>query len=240
MEQNRGVALGMISMVYPYYNNFDMLKFQFSVWKNYSDDLLDSILFVIIDDGSSIKPKIEPGFNLLLATIKEDLYWNLTGAKNLGMHVARDKCVLTDIDHVVPEETVKFCLNYNLALNEVKFFKRKGRGIHTGTFFINKQTFWDCGGYDEDFSGNYSNGDSDLLERLKLNNRVDVLDQQIIAYDKDDSIKDATCGPRHKKNLDYIRKEIALNDQKRKSKLPNRIVTNHLRFTWDVQSWSRK
>ncbi|QPI07157.1 glycosyltransferase [Campylobacter concisus] len=85
-----------------------------NAYVKYDPELLDIMEFVIIDDGSPLKYKI-PDFNLNLRCIKinEDIKWNQSGARNLGVLSAKsDKLIITDLDHIFYEDTLKFMANY--------------------------------------------------------------------------------------------------------------------------------
>ena len=70
--------------------------------------------FVIIDDGSPLTYKI-PDFNLNLRWIKfnEDIKIEPKWARNLGiLSTKSDKLIITDLDHIFYEGTLKFMANH--------------------------------------------------------------------------------------------------------------------------------
>src|SRR5712671_109790 len=101
-----------LSYVTHFYSNqkrpdwvFDLL----AKYQSYDASLLDSVHFVIVDDGSPVGYEI-PKFNLNITWLKidTDIRWNQAGARNLGMIYARsDKVFLTDIDIEMPEQTTR-------------------------------------------------------------------------------------------------------------------------------------
>jgi hypothetical protein len=73
-------------------------------YERYSPDLLDRIQFVIVDDGSPLPYRI-PKLNLNICWLKitDDIPWNQSGARNLGITCApSDKVLMTDLDHEFP------------------------------------------------------------------------------------------------------------------------------------------
>src|SRR5258708_3271468 len=79
-------------------------------YAGYSADVLDRVLFVVVDDGSPIPVVVAEALdlNLLLLRVTVDIAWNLAGARNLGVAMARsDKVLVTDLDYVFPESTLR-------------------------------------------------------------------------------------------------------------------------------------
>jgi hypothetical protein len=96
--------------------------------------LLDVIEFIIIDDGSPLHYEI-PNFNINLRWIKinENIKWNQAGARNLGVLSAKsDKFIITDLDHVFYEDTLKFMVDSDFKRGEI--YKFRHTHIHKNSF----------------------------------------------------------------------------------------------------------
>jgi hypothetical protein len=81
-----------------------------SRYAKYYPALLDRVHFVIVDDGSPIEYQL-PDFDLNLTWIRidQDIPWNTSGGRNLGMLYARaDNVFMTDMDIEVPELTLAY------------------------------------------------------------------------------------------------------------------------------------
>lgn len=74
-----------------------------------SFDVVSKIQFIIVDDCSPVKYEIENyNLNITWLRITDDIPWNQGGARNLGVtHAKSDKIIITDLDHILPEETLK-------------------------------------------------------------------------------------------------------------------------------------
>lgn len=144
-------------------------------YESYPIDLIKQIEFVIVDDASTIEyeaPKYS--LNITWLRINEDLPWNHTGARNLGVVYAKsDKVVITDIDHEFPAETLQYLVDaphpgqriYKFARidNATQTFMRR----HEATFFLSRGRFLRHFGYDEEFAGHYGHTDYQLFRYHK-------------------------------------------------------------------------
>lgn len=165
----------MISLVYPLYNTpEDVLQFHLDNWSNYSDDLRKQIEIVLIDDCSKepAAPDIDFPVNMKIARVKEDIYWNVCGAQNLGHSIATGDWIFsTDVDHyLLPDECQK-CVDLDKKRGIVYFFKRirdvkPYDKVHPNTFMLHKEDYWSFGGYDEDFAGNGGYNDAMLHDLM--------------------------------------------------------------------------
>ena len=108
------IKLSYVTHFYCDQNDINSVLNLLNAYAKYDPELLDIMEFVIIDDGSPLKYEI-PDFNLNLRWIKinEDIKWNQSGARNLGVLSAKsDKLIITDLDHIFYEDTLKFMANY--------------------------------------------------------------------------------------------------------------------------------
>jgi len=176
MHLSGSTQIPRVSIVFPYYDNPEMLRFQLGHFGNYSQEALDACEIVIVDDCSPVFPARDvirgcdlP--NIRLFRLGVDLPWNQDAARNIGAHEARGEyLLLTDIDHVVPESTLsELCdIEDNLSvytLARKAHFSDKVIPSHVNSYFLSKALYWGIGGYDEDFWGTYG---SDRLFRTRV------------------------------------------------------------------------
>jgi hypothetical protein len=160
-----------ITFVMPYYDNPRFLQQQLRWWRTYPTWLREQISAIVVDDGSPEWPASEAlkgrplPFSLRLFRIEQDVPWNWLAARNIGMRAASGWCVLTDIDHVVPQSTAEALVYGHHDAGTIYAFSRiehTGERIqpHSASFFLTAEMFWKVGGYDETLSGHYgSDGD---------------------------------------------------------------------------------
>lgn len=156
-----------ITLVFAYYDNPAMLEFQWKQMASYSAAIRSRIEVVVVDDASSqfpaaavTRPKMLPAHRVY--RIAKDIPWNQDAARNIGAHEARAPWLLvTDIDHVVPEETLKGLLAMELdpqvfyTLGRTKFFSADTREPHPNSYVMTGDLYWSIGGHDEDYRGIY-------------------------------------------------------------------------------------
>ena len=143
-------------------------------YSKYNQLLLDQIHFILVDDCSPIKIKLPeiPNMNISLLRVTSDIRWNQGGARNLGVNYAQtEKLLMTDIDHIFPERTLKYLIHRKSVYKDLFRFRRFSgwRKIASGCniFYINKPLFNDFHGYDEVFCGNYGYEDTHFFESLE-------------------------------------------------------------------------
>jgi len=154
-----------LTLVCPYYCERDLLAFQCGVWFSYADEIKQRLRIIVVDDASPRDPagpllertRDRIGFDLQVLRINEDIGWNCGGAKNLGVAEATTEwVVLLDIDHVLPEDSVRNMLDApKLDRLGVYTFKRTVAGGQRRrpapeVFLLRRDTYCDMGGYDED------------------------------------------------------------------------------------------
>lgn len=211
-----------ITLILPYYMNPGMFRHQQRVWREYSDDVRARLHVVVVDDGSPQTPAadvVEPtgvaSFRLYRTLV--DVRWNWLFCRNLGVHVATtDWVLLTDIDHVVPEQTLRALMTEALEAKTAYRFSRVDAPHlvpykpHPNSWFLTRSLFDRIGGYDERFSGFYGT-DSEFRERVHRAARAVVLRSDVLIRYPREVLPDAsttTYGrkePKDRANVQRIR-----------------------------------
>jgi hypothetical protein len=156
-----------ITIVFAYYDNPSMLEFQWQQIARYPKALRDRIEVIVVDDASPItpaasvvRPKSLPEHRIY--RIAKDIPWNQDAARNIGAYEATSTwLLLTDIDHVVPEETLKGLFDLDkdptvlYTLGRTKFFSDDVREPHPNSYVMTRDMYWAIGGHDEDSAGIY-------------------------------------------------------------------------------------
>jgi len=173
---------------YTYYNEPELLKKQLELWKNYPHQ----IEIILIDDGSQEYPAYDivkdferPDFQLW--QVDEDLGFNSHGCRNLIAQLAGcDTILFSDIDcHFSPEtmaflKTVDFSKErlYKFSMYSSKTFVYSAWPGHPNVFAVNREIFWQAGGYDESFTG-WHTGDREFLLRLKEITKESMIERHL-------------------------------------------------------------
>ena len=166
-----------ISIVFAYYENPQMLELQWREIAAYPRDVKKNVQIVVVDDGSPQnpaalvrRPKSLP--DVAIFRLGVDIPWNQDAARNIGAFEASGTwLLLTDIDHVVPAETLKGLLSMQkdpdvvYSFGRVKFDSGEVREPHPNSYFMTKKMYWSIGGHDEDFAGIYG---KDVLFRQRV------------------------------------------------------------------------
>ncbi len=173
-----------ISIVFAYYDNPSMLEFQWNRIAEYSSAVRARVEVIVVDDASPITPAVSVGRPQSLPDhrvyrIAKDIPWNQDAARNIGAHEASARwLLLTDIDHVVPEETLRGLLDLDkdptvvYTLGRTKFFTDDVREPHPNSYVMTRDMYWAIGGHDEDYAGIY--GKDYLFRKRALKQSRDV------------------------------------------------------------------
>lgn len=177
-----------------------MLAHQYAVWAAYPDDLKAQIELLIVDDGSPEpahevpRPDGLPSLRLwrFAPTSTPDVPpWRQDAARNLAAHEAQaDWLFLSDMDHVLPAESLRALLALTDGPDRVYSFQRldapdltpkrdKAGNLHPhpNTYAMRKARYWSIGGYDEDVLGIYG---TDGYYRRKLLDQVSLVHLEAI------------------------------------------------------------
>jgi len=172
----------LISLIYSYYNQPKMFSHIVDIINSYSDELLNQIEVIFVDDGSTDFPiqKTNIKCDCRYFRIKKDIGFNNGGAKNIGIKYASGEYVfLLDLDHYITEKTFAEIITKYLIVkrklprifeifgaNKARWFqfKRIRNGLekiedNPNVKLIRKE--WASKYlYDEDFSGHYGYEDN--------------------------------------------------------------------------------
>lgn len=179
-----------VTFVYPFYQCHKFFARQLAVWSAYPAELRQHLSVIVVDDGSpepATLPSASP-FSLRLFRIGIDLPWNWLAARNIGAHYAPDGwMLLTDMDHVVPVETVARLIHGQHDPRVVYVFQRQehtGAMVppHSASFFLTRELFWAIGGYDEELSGRYGT-DGEFRRRIRAHAQIQVLTDVLIRHE---------------------------------------------------------
>jgi glycosyltransferase involved in cell wall biosynthesis len=236
-----------LTLIMPYYNNARMLAYHYEKWAGFSTETKMMFDVVIVDDGSQIiqavnVPRPEGLPRIRIYRIKEDKDWNWCGARNLGAKVADGEwLLLTDMDHLVPEGTVRgVCAKADptkaykftrLCLPDMKYMVDEN-GVpkpHANTWCMTQKLFWTIGGYDEFFAGHYG-FDADYLKRVKEHAQVEVRKEVVVNVPRH-VIPDASTDNKARKAARPQGYHKMIRKAKAKSTSPDAPLL--FQFTWE-------
>jgi len=154
-----------------FYNQHKVLVDQVESWKSWSKKIRDQFSFCIVDDCSKI-PAMEilkdvdmSGMDVSVYRVKEDLYCNIAGVRNLSAKECKTEwMVILDMDTFVSEELASSMLM--LATEKkgeaFKFNRRvadprhpKNGQPHPAVCLLRVEDYWNVGGCEEDLVGHY-------------------------------------------------------------------------------------
>ena len=239
----------MITIVLTYFNSGQMLEKHLDEWSHYAPDIKQNFGAIIVDDGSPDNPAIDhmkdPGFPVKLWRIKQNIPWNVAGARNLGMHEAPEgPCLLSDIDHLLRKEDAGRLVDaldnptpeINRSRKSFYIFKRKwadGRPLHPhpNSYVLDRSLYWECGGTDEDWSGWWGAGEQVFRKNLfNIADQIEFRSIYLTHYGRDD-ISDASTREWGRKNSPWDwRKNPKLVEKAKKAPYK---PENPLRFDWE-------
>lgn len=205
-----------ITLVLPYYDNPGMLARQQAAWAAFPEHLRRRLHVILVDDASPrwpAEPHVGPAAHgetgvasFALYRTGKDVRWNWIFCRNLGVAMAPTKWVLlTDIDHLLPVETLRRLLDGELRADAAYRFSRVDAPDltpykpHPNTWFLHRGLFEKVGGYDERFSGFYGT-DGDFRRRMQDTARKIIMLPEVMIRVPREVVADAST-------TTYTRKE---------------------------------
>ena len=181
-----------LTLILPYYRQPGMLRYQLRVLNHVSA----ALEVIIVDDGSPesalsvIAQYASPALraHLRLYRILVDQPWNREECRNLGAQEAATLWIVqVDLDHLLPVGSVDALLAYQPQVGHWYRFPRYRMGKadetrqkdrlprscqfgaihpHVDSYLVERDVYWQAGGYDEAFSGMLGGG-GEFLVRLE-------------------------------------------------------------------------
>jgi len=240
--------LRALTLIYAYYDNPGMLARQYDIWRAYPEWYRQRIKIVIVDDASPRWPALEVPRPAELPTLElyrvaVDIPWHQDGARNLGAYVAAGWLFLSDMDHVLPAESLptvwRRCTNtacfytfdrWDAATNEPMRDAEGNHKPHPNTYLLHRELYWKAGGYDESFCGVYGT-DGAFRKQLQAAGYHRHLDGvNIVRYSRD-VVPDASTTTYDRQAYGGRQAKLDAHERKAAAGLLGKIVT--LDFEWE-------
>lgn len=190
VEVPQGAQPKHVTLILPYYENPHFLKVQIARWFTFPAELRRHLFAIVVDDGSpepAHLPAVLP-FPMRLFRIEVDVRWNWLAARNIAFCHAHDGwCLVTDVDHVLPESSAAAVVYGQHDPGTIYGFSRMehtGQLLtpHPNSWLLTKALFWKVGGYDETLSGHYGT-DGDWRRRMAAVAPIHILTDRLIRYE---------------------------------------------------------
>lgn len=185
-----------LTFILIYYNDVTFLAQQINQWVNYTQEVRQKIEFLFVDDGSHVghrasdflnaQPNLQTirrAISLSIVQIHQDLAWNIGGARNLGFGVApTDWVYLSDCDIMISQQTMEFIIKLQESASPSHMFRNfqrlrtngKDLAAHPALMLLQRAAYWNSGGCDEDFIGNYGYTDVQFFHRAERTGKFDI------------------------------------------------------------------
>jgi hypothetical protein len=182
-----------LTIIYPYYCNPEFLRQQVARWSTFHPLLRQHLSAIVVDDGSpepaeDVLRGLDQPFPIRLFRIGVDVRWNWLAARNIGFHHAPEGwCLVTDMDHVIPETTATSVVYGQHDPGVIYGFSRiesTGEPVaaHPNSWLLTRQMFWRVGGYDETLSGHYGT-DGDWRRRCHETAPMHILTDRLVRHE---------------------------------------------------------
>lgn len=225
-----------VTVCFAYYDNPSMLEKHIDEWRKFYTAV------IVVDDASPNYPAVDILNKYCLENVKlyrvlKNIPWNQNGARNLAMQQCTTEwALMLDMDHLLTE---KECAKMQQMEKRAGHYYVPRRvwpdgvehRLHPNSFLLEKEKFWQCGGYDEDFCGYYG---SDKVFRLALDTvaqRVETDCFNTVLYEG--IIQDANTQEFGRKDSEYHSANHPHLVAKR-ARAPYK-AENPIRFTWERQ-----
>lgn len=183
----------LLTIILPFYENAKFLGQHLSWWATFPASLRAHLNAIIVDDGSPV-PAVDVlagktlPFTVRLFRIQQDIRWNWLAARNIGFrHAAEGWCLVTDMDHVIPETTATAAVYGQHDPSVIYGFSRSehsGARIapHPNSWLMTRAMFWRVGGYDEALSGCYGT-DGEYRRRCAATAPMQILTDRLVRHE---------------------------------------------------------
>jgi hypothetical protein len=183
-----------VTLVLPYFENPLFLRQQVAWWGTYEPTLAAHLSVMLVDDGSPVMPASTVLESCALPValrsfrLDVDVRWNWLAARNIGAHHAPEGwLLLTDMDHVIPESTLRAVVHGQHDSSVIYGFSRiehTGDALapHPNSWFMTREMFWKVGGYDEALSGYYGT-DGDWRRRCAATAPMRILEDRLVRHE---------------------------------------------------------
>ncbi len=173
-----------------FYNQDTILKKHVKGWQSWPKNIRDYYSFCIVDDCSkNSAEKVLKDFNLStldlsIYRVKEDLYCNIAGVRNLSAKECKTEwMMILDMDTIVTPNLASSilslcdypsgnCFKFNRKVPRRPFHKKNGQ-LHPAVCLLRKEDYWRVGGCDEDLVGNY--GQTDPIFWYRAKNKLKII-----------------------------------------------------------------
>lgn len=236
-----------LTLVYAYYDNPGMLARQFAIWREYPDWYRKRVKVVVVDDASPRWPALEvprpeglPALEIYRVAV--DIPWHQDGARNLGAHVAAGWLFLSDMDHVLPAESLPHvwrCTNadcfytfdrWDAATNAPMLDGHGAPKPHPNTYAMHRDLYWRAGGYDESFCGVYGTDGAFRRQLGAVGFHRHLEGVKIVRFSRE-VVPDASTTTYDRKEYGGNAAKLAAHARKQAAGLEGKIVT--LDFEWE-------
>ena len=189
-----------ITIALLYFAKPALLMRQLQEFSTYPLEIQRKLTILIIDDGSPPGLQVSDylhnashysTFRIRLARIVTERDWNIGGARNLAFYlIDTPKALLLDLDVLVPRAAMEAAVSWPLWGDDRtqpqpqsqqlahRFNRRRADGSehkHPAVCVIRTDAYWENGGCDEDFCGNYGFTDVHFWYRWKADDPSKVL-----------------------------------------------------------------
>lgn len=173
----RSLYKDKLTLIHPFFGEQKRFDIQFNNWVNFSKEIKDNLHIMVIDDHGT--PDIASlmtynkmkycDLNLSIFRIEDDLRYNTPGALNLGLITAQTPwSLIMDSDCLFePDEMHKIMSltpqpGWDYKFPRKRITKNKHWALNIRylpcTILMHKDMFLDVNGFDEDFTGQWSDG----------------------------------------------------------------------------------
>lgn len=173
-----------LTIIHPFYNEKMRFELQWKRWERWNHRCKAAVSVIIADDcsdpGIHTYVPYEPDFDFEIFRAKKDLKFNTPGCLNMGIREATTEWVLImDSDCMLEPDRLNWLLDYKpsqefcLRFHRDRITKIEKHKKHRilGCSILFSKTQWETvGGFDEDFTGEWSGGygyfDNDFNRKL--------------------------------------------------------------------------